>query len=286
MPKKFHHEKMAEGVDLYLGDCTEVLPSLKPLHLIVTSPPYDKLRTYGGHTVDTFKVIKQCADLLKPGGVLMWNVRDQTIKGSQTGTSFRQALHAMDCGLFLHDTMIYIRSGVTFPDTNRYLPAFEYMFVLSNGPPKHFNGIKDRANKIVGHRAPGAYRQTDGTLKHKIKVDAEVFGLRYNYWNMYNLGNKEFGDHPATMPPEMAKDHIETWTDEGETVLDPFMGSGTTGVAAIEMGRKFVGIEINPEYYDVSCKRLYKALRSPSIHVAKPEPLKQKDFNETWLKPK
>jgi DNA modification methylase len=273
-------ETIAEGVTLYLGDCREILPTLGKVDAVVTSPPYDGLRTYGGHEpVDTFAVIDACAGALAPGGVMVWNVKDQTVNGSETGTSFKQALHAMDRGLLLHDTMIYVRRGVTFPDANRYLPAFEYMFIFSNGVPKHFNGIKDRPNRYAGTVMHGTDRQFDGSLTKKNRTGETVpnFGLRYNWWEMHNAeaGSGTFGGHPAPMPYPMADGHIRTWTAGQATVLDPFMGSGTTGVAAVSLGRRFVGIEIEPKYFDISCKRILGATKQTDLFVEKPAPAKQ-----------
>ena len=143
---------MIDRAVLYLGDCREILPTIENVNAVITSPPYDNMRTYGGHEpVNCLAVINLIANILEDGGVCMWNVADQVIDGSETGTSFRHALRAMECGLRLHDTMIYCKEGVTFPDANRYHPAFEYMFVFSKGAPAHFNGIKDWKNKWGGH---------------------------------------------------------------------------------------------------------------------------------------
>lgn len=259
--------------EIWLGDCLAVMdswPDCRSFDAIITSPPYDGLRTYGGHELaDCFQVLKRCALRLAPGGVLMWNVKDQTVNGSETGTSFRHALYGLEQGLRLHDTMIYCRLGVTFPDANRYLPATEYMFVFSNGAPKHFHGLKDRKNRYAGTVMHGTDRQFDGSLTKKVRSGQEVpeYGLRYNWWLLHNAtaGNGEFGGHPAPMPYEMAEGHTLTWTDPDEIVFDPFMGSGTTGVAALRNGRKFVGIEIEQSYFDFACRRLEDAQRQERL---------------------
>jgi site-specific DNA-methyltransferase (adenine-specific) len=180
-------------------------------------------------------------------------------------TLIRQALHCMSIGLRLHDTMIYCREGVTFPDSNRYFPSTEYMFVFSNGAPKHFNGLTDRPNRTHGTVMHGTDRQTDGSLTKK-RRSGEVIkshGLRHNWWVLHNAqaGLGEFGGHPAPMPYPMGEGHIRTWTDTAETVADPFMGSGTTGVACMNLGRKFIGIEIEPRYFDIACERIENAQR-------------------------
>jgi hypothetical protein len=257
---------------LYLGDCLEILPTLPKVDAVITSPPYDAVRDYGGHPpVDTFRVLDFCSQTMSQGAVMMWNVRDQTINGSETGTSFRQALHCLGLGLRLHDTMIYCREGVTFPDSNRYFPSTEYMFVFSNGAPKHFNGIKDRRNKSVGTVMHGTDRLTDGSTKKKRRSGEVIsaFGLRHNWWVLHNAeaGLGVFEGHPAPMPYPMATGHVVTWTDQDETVLDPFMGSGTTGVACMNLGRKFIGIEIEPKYFDIACERIENAQRQARMFV-------------------
>jgi site-specific DNA-methyltransferase (adenine-specific) len=271
MPRK---ETLADGIELWLGDCREVLPTLGKVDAVVTSPPYDNIRDYGEgwQGVDYLAVISCIADRLDDGGVAMWNVADQTVNGSETGTSFRQALHAMECGLRLHDTMIYCKEGVTFPDSNRYHPAFEFMFVFSKGAPKHFNGIRDWRNKWAGSKMHGTDRLADGTTKringHGNLVPEQ--GLRRNWWVIANPYIGETGGHPAPMPYRMASDHIETWTVTGETVLDPFLGSGTTGVACVQLGRKFIGIEIDPGYFDIACRRISDELKRPRLDLGEP----------------
>ncbi len=265
---------MAEGVDLHLGDCLEVLPTLDPVDLVVTSPPYDNLREYGkGFAgVDCLAVIEALSARVVDGGVIMWNVADATINGSETGSSFRQALHAMACSLRLHDTMIYLKDNVNFPEEVRYFSGFEYMFVFSRGAPKTFNPIKDRANKWAGTTMHGTDRQPDGSLKPISGVGKEIkpYGMRFNWWHLSNNSNQT--GHPAPMPYAMADGHITSWSNEGDTVLDPFMGSGTSGLAAVKLGRAFCGIELDQGYFDIACRRIEAALREPSMFITPPQP--------------
>jgi site-specific DNA-methyltransferase (adenine-specific) len=250
---------------LYLGDCRDILPTLGKVDAVVTSPPYDGLRTYNGlqKPEDFLDVIGLLAAGLTNGGVMMWNVADATVQGSETGTSFRQALHAMSCGLNLHDTMIYIRENVNFPEAVRYFSGHEYMFVFSNGQPKTFNPIKDRRNKWAGTTMHGTDRQVDGSLKKISGAGKEILpsGMRFNYWLMSN--NSGDTGHPAPMPYSMAHDHAVTWTNPGDIILDPFMGSGTTGVACANLGRSFIGIEREPAYFDIACRRIARAYEQP-----------------------
>lgn len=261
-------------MDLHLGDCLEVLPTLDPVDLVVTSPPYDNLREYGkGFAgVDCLAVIEALSARVVDGGVIMWNVADATINGSETGSSFRQALHAMACSLRLHDTMIYLKDNVNFPEEVRYFSGFEYMFVFSRGAPKTFNPIKDRANKWAGTTMHGTDRQPDGSLKPISGVGKEIkpYGMRFNWWHLSNNSNQT--GHPAPMPYAMADGHITSWSNEGDTVLDPFMGSGTSGLAAVKLGRAFCGIELDQGYFDIACRRIEAALREPSMFITPPQP--------------
>jgi len=233
--------------------------------LVVTSPPYDDLRTYNNSSKwdqNTFyAVAAQLARVIKPGGVIMWNVNDATIKGSETGSSFRQALHFMDvCKLRLHDTMIYEKTGTAFASgvkSVRYTQQFEYCFILSKGKPKTHTLLCDKKNKWAGHQSWGnaQTRAKDGSIKDPGKKSKEIkeWGVRTNIWKIKNSGgfgqsSKSAYKHPATMPEELARGHIKTWSEEGDLILDPFMGSGTTAVASKLSNRNYIGFEIDSKY--------------------------------------
>ena len=245
------------------GDNCEVMRTLpsESIDLVVTSPPYDDLRTYGGHSWDFYGVAWTLKRLLKPGGVIVWVVADQTKDGSETGTSMRQALHFQSIGLNIHDTMIWRKEGCPFPETNRYYPVFEYMFVLSAGRPNVCNQISDRANKWAGTIKHGTDRQNDGTTKdcnaqsRGLRRSVKAIGVRYNVWDIPHTGVAG-SKHPAPFPEPLARDHVLSWSNPGDVVLDPFSGSGTTAKMARETGRRFIGIEVNPEYVEISRKRL------------------------------
>jgi len=229
--------------------------------LTVTSPPYDNLRTYNGNNdqwgESAWKsVIEKLYTVTKEGGVVVWVVGDATIKGSETGTSFKQALWAMECGFNLHDTMIYEKNVCPFPDKNRYYQGFEYMFIFSKGKISAFNPIKDRKNKSVGRIVSGTQREKDGTTSPKACLGNKIkqFGVRFNYW-LVSDGNRN-GLHPAQFPEKLAHDHIISWSNEGDTVLDCFMGSGTTGKMAKELERNFIGIELDETYFNIAKERI------------------------------
>lgn len=245
---------------LLLGDCAEKLKEIpsESVDLVVTSPPYDNLRDYHGYSFDFETIAGEMFRVLKSGGVIVWVVGDATVDGGETGTSFQQALYFKSIGLKIHDTMIYQKEDYRPLTHNRYEQSFEYMFVLSKGRPNVFNGIKDKPNKWVGNNVHGTWRDVDGSTKrssgHNSKTVAE-FGLRPNVWTLRTVKSAK-NKHPAAFPYPLAKDHILTWTNEGDTVLDPFMGSGTTGVAANLFDRKFIGIEISPEFFEMAKARI------------------------------
>lgn len=262
---------------LYLGDCLEILPTLGKVDAVVTSPPYDNLRSYGDEWtgVDCLHAISCISAALQTGGVCVWNVADATINGSETGSSFKQALHAIECGLRLHDTMIYVKDNVNFPEAVRYFSGFEYMFIFSQGAPKTFNPINDRPNKWAGTIMHGTDRQVNGSLKPISGKGKEIrpHGMRFNWWRLKNNNNPT--SHPAPMPYQMAYDHTVSWSNAGDIVADPFMGSGTTGVACANLGRKFIGIEIEPTYFNIACKRIEDAYAQGDMFVEPPTPPKQ-----------
>jgi len=247
------------------GDCLVEMDKMDDeiIDLTVTSPPYDNLRTYNGNisqwNEDKWKlIIKQLYRITNNGGVVVWVVGDATIKGSETGTSFKQALWAMDCGFRLHDTMIYLKTGFNNPSANRYHQVFEYMFVFVKGKLKTFNPIKDRENKYK-KRGGKSIRQRNGeTVKGFGGQFLSQFGQRYNVWllNHYGIAEKK---HPATFPEKLANDHIISWSNEDDTVFDPFLGSGTTGKMAVLNNRKFIGIELDKQYFEIAKERISKA---------------------------
>jgi DNA modification methylase len=248
------------------GDNVEVMLQMpsESIDLVVTSPPYDNLRTYGGHTWDFEGVANQLWRVIKPGGVVVWVVADATVNGSETGTSFRQALRFMEIGFKLWDTMIWDKPWCQYGDTaSRYAGTWEYCFVLSNGAPNKINILRDRMNTTSGSiKATRTDRRVSGDV---LRVGREVphvtheYGPRKSIWVMaqgsetMTLNGKS---HPAIFPEALARDHILSWSNEGDTVLDPFSGSGTTAKMAKHNGKKYIGIEINEPYCEIAKKRL------------------------------
>jgi DNA modification methylase len=263
-------------IQLLQGDCIEVMKTLpdKSIDLTVTSPPYDNLRTYNNSLTWNESVwksaIKELFRVTKIGGVVVWIVGDATIKGSETGTSFKQALFFKEIGFNLHDTMIYLKNQLAFPDSTRYFNAFEYMFIFTKGKIKTFNPIKDRKNTSAGRTVNGCERRRDGSLRKEKSCAGNItkeYGTRWNYWLMYNQKRGIETEHPAIFPEQLANDHIISWSNEGDTVLDPFAGSGTLGVAAINTNRNAILIEREHEYCEIIKKRIAEAEKNKANNL-------------------
>ena len=259
---------MLELNKIYNMDCVQGMKLLDDcsVDLTVTSPPYDNLRTYKGFKWDFKATAKELYRVTKQGGVVVWVVGDATIKGSETGTSFRQALYFMECGFNLHDTMIYLKNGASFPagkNSNRYSQVFEYMFVFSKGKPTTANLLKDKPNKWAGSSTFGvsSNRQKNGGIKKGSKRTVGEFGYRNNVWEIpngkgYSASDGIAYEHPAIFPEALAEGHILTWSNEGDIILDPMCGSGTTCKMAKLNGRNYIGIDIAEEYVEMARRRV------------------------------
>lgn len=234
------------------------------IDLVVTSPPYDNLRTYGGHSWGFEGVAQQLWRIIKPGGVVVWIVADATIDGSETCTSFRQVLRFKEIGFRLHDTMIWDK-----PDCNpgdgkcRYHQGFEYMFVLSVGRPSAMNIIRDVPATLPGRIVTKNYdrrRDERNVAKERKPFVRPEVGFRRNIWRVVKKGSVSdkcaVDGHPAVLPDCIARDHVLSWSNEGDVVLDPFAGSFTTCKMARLTGRRWIGIEINEAYCEIGRKRL------------------------------
>jgi site-specific DNA-methyltransferase (adenine-specific) len=249
--------------NLYLGDCLEVMKSLhsQSIDLTVTSPPYDNLRTYNGYSFDFEGIAKELYRVTKDGGVVVWVVGDATINGSETGTSFKQALYFKDIGFNLHDTMIYQKNSYPFPPSNRYYQQFEYMFVLSKGNPKTTNIQTQKTIWKKDTKEISTTRNSDGSISSMKYAKGKDERKMDNIW-LINTGymrttkDKIAYQHPAIFPEELVNRHILSWSNEGDMVLDCFLGSGTTGKVAKQLNRQFIGIEISLEYLNIAKRRI------------------------------
>jgi len=262
---------------IYNEDCLTTMANLpfNSIDLTVTSPPYDDLRTYNnfvktgtsefnGYSFPFEKIAKELFRITKEGGVVVWVVGDSTTSGNETGNSFRQALFFKECGFNLFDTMIYSKPprGACGNNTT-YWQTFEYMFILSKGKPKTLNLIKDRQNKESRSGDQGTKRLRTGELLQVKRGGYGEYGRRTNIWE-YRIGkghstNDQIAhEHPAIFPESLALDHIRSWSNEGDLVYDPMIGSGTVAKMCMLENRHYLGSEINPDYCRLANERISK----------------------------
>jgi DNA modification methylase len=279
--KKPFYLDMKAGQAIYCSDNRLILPLIpdKSVDLVLTSPPYDSLRDYGGYSLDCLELPILLIKVIKEGGCCVWVQGDQCVGGGESGSSFIQALEFIKSGWLLHDTMVYVKDSIPAPQSNRYNQMFEYMFVFANGKPNTFNPIAVRS-KGYKPSASSSKRYPDGhteKLKYEQGFDYRTDG---NVW-FYPVGYMKSAkadyifEHPAIFPEALAFDHISSWSNADNIILDPFLGSGTTAFCAKKLGRKCIGIEIEEKYCEIAAKRC-----SQSVMNLNPEPVKVEEQEE------
>ena len=271
-------------MDKYLNsiiedNCVEVMKSFyeNSIDLTVTSPPYDNLRTYKGYVFPFEEIAEQLYRVTKPGGIVVWVVADATIKGSETGTSFKQALHFKEIGFNLHDTMIFQKTN-PIPQIyrKRYNNIFEYMFVFSKGEVKTHNAIKvDCLHAGLQLNGTTYKNYSKGEQKReKMAKPVKKKKIKGNIWE-YVVGKKaedqEAKGHPAPFPCALVRDHINSWTNEGDVVLDPMNGSGTTCISALQLNRQYIGIDMSHEYCEMARERIAIIESQPTLFMEEEE---------------
>lgn len=232
------------------------------IDLTVTSPPYDNLRNYNGYHFNYKLVADGLLKVTKPGGIVVWVVSDATINGSETGSSFEQALYFKSIGFNLHDTMIFQKTN-PIPQIyrKRYNNVFEYMFVFSKGEVKTHNPIMIDCLHAGLQLNGTTYKNysKDKQVREKLANPVKGQKIKGNIWE-YVVGKKqedqEAKGHPAPFPCRLAADHIVSWSNEGDIVFDPMNGSGTTCRMAKLLNRNYIGVDISKEYCDLAEKRI------------------------------
>jgi DNA modification methylase len=253
---------MIEINKIYNENCINTMKKMPDnfIDLVITSPPYDNLRTYNGYSFDFENIAIELNRVIKIGGIIVWVVGDATINGSETGTSFRQALYFKEIGMNLHDTMIYKKKRIVPLTHNRYEQGFEYMFVFSKGKPKTFNPIMINC-KYGGTETwgkPSFHKTNSSGLVQVDKKKINEKKQKENIWEFLNAKDNTY-KHPAPFPEELANDHILSWSNEADLVYDCFMGSGTTAKMSILNNRNWIGSEISSEYCDIATARINKS---------------------------
>lgn len=259
----------------YNEDCLITMSKMEDnfIDLVITSPPYDNIRNYNntindnrhnGYSFQFENICKELYRIVKIGGVVVWIVNDSTVNGTETLNSFRQALYFKECGFNVHDTMIYRKLNPQPNAGKRYQQSFEYMFVFSKGTPKTHNILlRPRNNKCNDKRT---YRRKKFVRKQNGEFTEGDYYIKemvpdFNVWDFYVGGgnstkDKEAFNHPAIFPEELVSKHIESWSNKGDLIYDPFMGSGTTSKMSILLNRNYIGSEIVKEYTDIEKSRL------------------------------
>lgn len=261
------------SLKLLCGDSVQVLGGIPDgsVQMCVTSPPYDKARDYTqGCVWDFERTAIQIHRVLCDGGVLCWNVNDMVVNGSETLTSCKQKIFfAEQCGFRVHDTMFYGKTNFSHPEKTRYHQVVEYVFILSKGAPRVFNPLVDRKNKTagcVGNLGVNTFTERDGSKSERSKKITAEFGMRHNLWIGNTRGQEDMCiqlNHPAMMPKWLARDLIISWSNPGDTILDPFVGSGTVAQMALQESRSAIGIDVEPKYIEMTalaCSRVQQVL--------------------------
>lgn len=252
--------------NIYNEDCMTTMRQMPDnfIDFVITSPPYDDIRNYNGYSFDFNNIAKELFRVVKVGGVVIWIVGDATIDGSESGTSFKQALYFKEVGFKLHDTMIYYKNNPMPQTGNRYHQHFEYMFALSKGTPKTFNPITEETKyrgianmKNRGQTGELNYEKVARTTEKKV---GNVFF--YSVGGGISTKDKVAFNHPAIFPEMLVSDQIKTWTNEQDIVYDPFMGSGTTAKVSHLMNRQWLGSEISSEYVKIANERICKYIEN------------------------
>ena len=270
---------------IYCGDCSEVMKQIPDgtIDLTVTSPPYDNLRDYNGYTFDFEAIAQELWRVTKPGGVVVWVVADATVNGSETGSSFRQALGFMALG-FNCETMIYEAAGTGAKGSNYYYwQAFEFMFVFSKGRPSTINRIADHKNRMAGLKKWRSPKQEKLNTRTNREIVTPDFSVRSNIWRYKArwFAGEDITLHPAPFPEALARDHIISWSNPGDLILDPMVGSGTVPKMAKYLGRDYIGIDISEEYCELARERVRLVEQQPFLPMLQQsEPAKQLELPE------
>jgi len=239
-------ETIADGVTLYLGDCREILPTLGRVDAVVTDPPYGIGFKYENHVDDResypdfiWPIIETAERLVAPGGpVFVWQAQEWMPRFAE---------------LFPRPWRVMI-SAKNFTQMNRHAMAHAYEPVVV--------WWTDGAERYVAPVGMGVETPRDW------HVADSAGGL---------LRNKQSGaaEHPCPTQLDAVEFVVGNWVRPATTVLDPFMGSGTTGVACINLGRRFIGVEIEPRYFDIARRRISEALRQPDLFIERPKQIQE-----------
>lgn len=227
---------------LYLGDCMDILPTLDKVDAVITDPPYTEKTHQGARICGGQEVLIDFASISENEFL---NIAKSCVEISRRWVVMTcDWRHAAEAEKEMPDE--FIRVGV---------------WVKPNGMPQYTGDRPAMGWEAISIFHRKGKKQWNGGGRHAV-------------WTI----PKVHGNHPTEKPIQLLSSFVELFTNHNETILDPFMGSGTTGVAAIQMGRKFIGVEREPKYFEIACKRIEQASRQIDMFI---EPKKQ--IQESFL---
>jgi DNA modification methylase len=253
----------ADGI--FAGSCLELLPKLdaQSVDLTCFSPPYDDIRSYRGFELDLSALGAELYRVSKDGAVAAVVIGDATVAGEKSLTTAELTVDwVRGHGWRLFECCIYSRFGRPGAWWNqRFRVDHEsILFFVKGQKPKYFNKepLKVKA-KHAGATWHGTTRLSDGTLtpnEPKVQADTKCRGTIWHYAASNTEGNRLKLEHPGTYPDDLAADIIKCFSTEGDLVLDPTVGSGTTAVMAKLLGRRYLGMDISEDYCKIARERL------------------------------
>lgn len=248
-------EILAEGVEVWLGDCRTILPMLGRVDAVISDPPYEAVMQ------NKWGVLSRQA----PSS----HVRHETL-GFDAIDHMRDDVARLSCSI---------------------CDGWALFFCMAEGVRAWRDSIEAagaRYKRAMVWVKPDAMPQFNGqgpSVGHEMIVSAWC-GTGHSKWNgggrpgtFTFTKNTRDAVHPTQKPLPLMTELVRLFSFEGDTVLDPFMGSATTGVAAVSQGRSFIGIEQDAKHFDAACKRINDALRQPDFFVERPAPARQEAFN-------
>jgi len=260
-------EERIGGHRLILGDSLDVMPEIGMVDAVVTSPPYGQQRDYGQKITDWRALVSGCLLQVHPDAQILCNL-GLTHRDGHVIRYWDDLIVDMEADAWrLFGWYVWDQgSGLPGDWNGRLAPSHAFVF--------HFNKLPRKPNKTKPTKG-GRVHGNNMSKSHGERLGLSHAGQMIQPWKIPDSVIRctreqrggEDAEHPARFPVRFAGEWIDAFTSPGETVLDPFMGSGTTGVACQQFDRKFIGIEIDPDYFDIACRRVDETTRQLDIFI-------------------
>jgi site-specific DNA-methyltransferase (adenine-specific) len=246
-------ETIAEGVTLYLGDCREILPTLGRVSAVVTDPPFEA----EAHTLQ--RRVKRGGGLMEPEALPFAALtEDQRIETARWAAEMCSGWFLAFCQA---EAVSIWRASIEAAGAT-YKRSM--IWIKPDGMPQYSGDRPGMGyESIVAAWCGDGKSQWNGGGRHGVFTH-----------NKNDHGGKA-APHPTTKPVPLMRELLGLFSNPGDLILDPFMGSGTTGVAAVKLGRRFAGIEVEPKYFDIACRRVLEATKQPDLFIEAPTVPKQ-----------